>query len=237
MEITLDKFKPRDYQRSVIKAFEQDKYKRLLLCWPRRAGKDILWFNLLLRAAIARVAIYYYIFPTFAQAKRAIWDSITNDGDRFLDFIPPQIIKSSNSQEMKITLINNSIIQLVGSDNYASLRGTNPQGIVFSEYAWQDPEAYITLRPILVANDGWAAFISCVNPNTLVISTGGLRRIGTLSSSRAEYTPFNEDIFGLGGFHNAEQFYYGGKQETLKITLQSGYELECTPVHPIWHGS
>jgi hypothetical protein len=41
-----------------------------------------------------------------------------------------------------------------------SLMGTNPQGVVFSEYALQDPRAYQYIRPILVANDGWALFIS-----------------------------------------------------------------------------
>ena len=41
-----------------------------------------------------------------------------------------------------------------------SLRGSNPKGIVFSEYAYQHPATYPTLRPILVANDGWCVFIS-----------------------------------------------------------------------------
>jgi hypothetical protein len=61
---------------------------------------------------------------------------------------------------MKINLKNGSIIQIVGSDNVDSLVGTNPQGIVFSEYALQDPRAYQFLRPILVANHGFALFIS-----------------------------------------------------------------------------
>jgi len=61
---------------------------------------------------------------------------------------------------MKITLANRSIMQLVGSDNVDSLVGTNPRGVVFSEYALQSPLAYQFLRPILLANDGWALFIS-----------------------------------------------------------------------------
>lgn len=56
--------------------------------------------------------------------------------------------------------INGSLLQLVGSDNFDSLMGTNPQGIVFSEYALQDPRAYQFMRPILAANNGWALFIS-----------------------------------------------------------------------------
>lgn len=65
-----------------------------------------------------------------------------------------------NGSEMKIRFKNGSLLQLVGSDNFDSLMGTNPQGIVFSEYALQDPRAYQFMRPILAANAGWALFIS-----------------------------------------------------------------------------
>jgi phage terminase large subunit len=159
-QIHLNKFKPRSYQVPLMDAILNKGYKRVLGILPRRAGKDVCAFNIMIRAAIKKVGVYYYIFPTYSQAKKVIWDSITNSGEKFLDYIPPQIIESANSQEMKIRLINGSLIQLVGSDNVDSLVGTNPQGCVFSEYALQDPRAYQFLRPILVANDGWSLFIS-----------------------------------------------------------------------------
>lgn len=114
----------------------------------------------MLRAALRKVGVYFYIFPSYAQAKKVIWDSITNDGKKFLDFIPRELISASNSQEMKIKLSNGSLIQLVGSENVDSLVGTNPIGTVFSEYALQDPTAYQFLRPILLVNDGWSLFVS-----------------------------------------------------------------------------
>jgi hypothetical protein len=61
---------------------------------------------------------------------------------------------------MKIRLINGSLIQIIGSDNYDTLVGANPIGCVFSEYALQDPRAYQYIRPILTANGGWAIFLS-----------------------------------------------------------------------------
>jgi len=61
---------------------------------------------------------------------------------------------------MKVTFINGSILQLIGSENIDSIVGTNPYGCVFSEYAIQDPRAYQFIRPILTANGGWALFIS-----------------------------------------------------------------------------
>lgn len=163
VEVKVDRFDPREYQYDLVDAFESGKYKRLVICWPRRSGKDISVFNLLIRAAFRKVGVYYYIFPEYSHAKRALWDSITNDGKSFLDFIPKELIKSSNSQEMKIKLINNSLIQLAGSNKFDSLRGTNPQGIVFSEYAYQDPEAYKVLSPVLLGNGGFALFVSTPN--------------------------------------------------------------------------
>ena len=130
------------------------------MVWPRRAGKDLLCWNIIIRQALQKVGVYYYIFPTYSQAKKVIWDSMTNDGVRFRDFIPQKLIESSNTQEMKIILINGSLIQLIGSDNIDSIVGTNPIGCVFSEYALQDPKAYQFLRPILVANKGFAIFES-----------------------------------------------------------------------------
>ena len=158
--IHLDLFKPRDYQLPLFDAVENRGYRRVLAIMPRRSGKDVCAFNIIIRAALRKIAVYYYIFPTYSQAKKVIWNSITNDGMRFLDYIPKTLIKSENSQEMKIVLSNGSIIQLVGSDNVDSLVGTNPYGIVFSEYALQDPKAYHFLRPVIVANGGFMLFIS-----------------------------------------------------------------------------
>lgn len=158
--IKLNRFKPRSYQLPIFDAIENKGYRRVLVILPRRAGKDISAFNLCIRASLRKIGVYYYIFPTYSQAKKVIWDSMTNDGMRFLDYIPSELIESTNSQEMKIRLRNGSLIQLVGSDNVDSLMGTNPRGVIFSEYALQDPRAYQFIRPILTANQGWALFLS-----------------------------------------------------------------------------
>lgn len=158
--VYLNKFKPRPYQLPMLDALVNKGYKRVLAILPRRAGKDIAAWNFCIRECLKRTQSIYYIFPTYAQAKKVIWLGITNSGMHFLDFIPPEVVESQNSQEMIIRFKNGSILSLVGSDNYNNLMGTNPSGIVFSEYALQDPRAYQFLRPILTANDGWALFIS-----------------------------------------------------------------------------
>jgi phage terminase large subunit len=158
--IKLDKYSPRIYQRPILEALEKKRYRKVLAILPRRAGKDVTGFNYMIREAIQRVGIYYYIFPTYAQGKKAIWDGINNDGFKMLDYIPHELVTSQNSQELKIVLKNNSIIQIVGSNKYNNLMGTNPIGCIFSEYAMQDPRAYQFIRPILAANGGWCLFLS-----------------------------------------------------------------------------
>ena len=64
---------------------------------------------------------------------------------------------------MKIELTNGSIFQIIGTDKYDAVRGTNPIGCVFSEYAFQNPLAWDVVRPILTQNKGWAVFNTTPN--------------------------------------------------------------------------
>lgn len=162
-KIKLNKFMPRAYQLPILEAIEDEGYKRVLAILPRRAGKDYLALNIVLRRAIQIPAVYYYVFPAYAQARKALFASLDSDGNKFLDQIPEELILKINQQEMRIELINNSVIQFLGSDNYDSLRGTNPSFIVYSEYAYQDPKAHQALSPALKYNNGIALFISTVN--------------------------------------------------------------------------
>jgi len=159
-QVWLDKFQPRPYQVPILDALENKGYRRVLAIMPRRAGKDLTAFNFCIRFLLKNIAVCYYIFPTYSQGRKILWESITNTGQRILEYIPKEVIESSNGQEMKIRFKNGSLFQIVGSDNFDSLVGTNPRLIIFSEYALQDPRAYQYLRPILAANDGIACFLS-----------------------------------------------------------------------------
>lgn len=111
------------------------------------------------KRALERVGTYFYFLPEYAQARKVIWDNIDNDGFRMLDHLPPQIIKGTNDTQLKITLKNGSIIQLLGADTFdKSGVGTNPVGVVFSEYPITRPEIWGFVRPILTVNGGWAIF-------------------------------------------------------------------------------
>lgn len=150
-------YKPRAYQLPLLQAMDNG-YKRAICIWHRRAGKDKTLLNFMIKKMVEKPGIYYYFFPEYSQGKKVIWDGIDKNGFRFLDHFPKQLVTGMNSQEMKITLKNGSVFQIIGTDNFDSIRGTNPVGCIFSEYAFQNPRAWATIRPILRENGGWAIF-------------------------------------------------------------------------------
>ena len=153
------KFKARIYQEPMLTQIPAY-YSRGVFIWHRRAGKDKTAFNKVIMEAIQKKAVYYYFFPNYRQGRKAIWEGIDPaTGIKFLDHIPPEFIENRNETEMKITLVNGSIIRIVGVEDVDSVMGTAPFGCVFSEYALQDPKAWNLIRPILTENKGWAIFI------------------------------------------------------------------------------
>lgn len=157
MSIKIPDFDPRPYQLEFLKALDNGK-KRAVIVWHRRAGKEIVCFNYMVRQAYwHRVGTYVYFFPTTRLGRRIIWDGINKDGKRFISYVPKEIIAKVNEQEMKIILNNGSIIQIIGTDLIENV-GVNPVGVVFSEFSLQDPKAWAFTRPILRENGGWAIF-------------------------------------------------------------------------------
>jgi hypothetical protein len=148
------RFTPRPYQVPLFAAFDTGTTRALLL-WHRRCGKDKSCFNLTVWKAWERVGQYFYIFPTYTQGKKALWDAIDRDGFKVVEHCPPRVLASTNATEMKLTMRNGSIIQVIGADNIDSIVGTNPVGIVLSEYALMAPSVLDLLRPILRENGGW----------------------------------------------------------------------------------
>lgn len=150
-------YKCRPYQKPFWEAAKT--FRRMVLVWHRRAGKEKTCWNYMVMQACKKVGIYYYFFPHFSQGRKILWDGIDKDGFRFLDHIPKELLYGPpNSTEMKIRLRNGSIVQIIGTNNTDGIVGTNPIGCVFSEYSLQDPIAWQLIRPILSENKGWAIF-------------------------------------------------------------------------------
>ena len=150
-------FTPHDYQIPLYNAIP-DGYKRGFAIMHRRAGKDKVFMNILARECVKRVGTYFYILPYYKQARLIIWEGVDNDGFKFRDHIPPQIVQRKENQQMVLELVNGSVVRFLGSDNIDSIVGTNPVGVLFSEYPLHKPQAWQYLRPILAQNNGWALF-------------------------------------------------------------------------------
>ena len=132
--------------------------KRAVWITHRRAGKDKTMINIMIRKMLQRVGTYAYFFPTFTQGRRILWDGMDKDGFHFIDHFPKEVVRRKNTTTMTIELINGSIFQILGTDNYNSIVGANVIGAVFSEYSLQDPRAWGFIRPMLAENGGWAIF-------------------------------------------------------------------------------
>jgi len=154
-------WQPRPYQ-SRLWQYLQSGGRRAVAVWHRRAGKDEVSLHHTACASQERVANYWHLLPEYAQARKAIWDSVNpHTGKRRIDeAFPLAMRKYTREHEMTIGFLNGSTWQVVGSDNFNSLMGTAPAGMVMSEFALARPAAWGYLAPILLENKGWALFIS-----------------------------------------------------------------------------
>lgn len=150
-------FTKREYQKPVWQALKEGK-RRAVAVWHRRSGKDKTFINFMAKEMYKRVGAYFYLFPTYQQGKKILWEGRDREGFKFTDHLPKRLRRRTNNSEMLIEFKNGSIFQVIGTDKIDSIVGSNPLGCVFSEYSLQNPAAWDFLRPILAENDGWALF-------------------------------------------------------------------------------
>ena len=134
--------------------FSSKKRFRVLVA-GRRFGKSYLSCIELLKAAIERPGeTYFYCAPTYRMAKDIAWKTLKR-------LVPQVWIKSKNESDLKIELINDSVIELKGTENAMALRGRSLAGVVLDEAAFMDAEVWFeVIRPALADKQGWALFIS-----------------------------------------------------------------------------
>lgn len=143
--------KPTDYQRSYLASEKPFS----ILVWHRRARKTRTALNKQVMKIMTQPrGVYYYVLPTYRQAKAVIWDSLVKD------HIPDEIVEKKNDSELAIYYKNGSIQRFVGAEDPDKHRGTNPIDVVFDEYSEMSERIWTEIfQPVLRENKGTATFV------------------------------------------------------------------------------
>lgn len=155
---------PRPYQLPFWERFQDPDRRRggrYILCWHRRAGKDLTCIHAAAIASLERVGLYLHVFPYLNQGRKIVWNGRTGEGIPFLEAFPEQVVEKTHDMDMKLTLKNGSIYQVMGADDPDKLVGINPVGIILSEFGLFETDTVLRLiQPIVAENGGWIIFAS-----------------------------------------------------------------------------
>ena len=135
MEIELPAgWRPRNYQAELWCYLEAGGL-RADVAAHRRWGKDDVALNWAAVCAVQRPGVYWHLLPEAAQARKAIWEAVNpHTGRRRIDeAFPPQIRSATRDGDMTIRLANGALWQVLGSDNYDTLRSPATRTGVFSD--------------------------------------------------------------------------------------------------------
>jgi len=163
-------------QAEAHQAFMSGGYKRGLLMWGRQSGKTYFSTQHAWISAVINQGRYFIVFQTYKQAHEVVWR-------QYIPLIPKEIIYKKNEQDLLIELhyientpvklpngetimVNHdktkprSTIQLLGSDQADTHRGFKGHGIIFDEYATQNPDHWDAVyKHFFTTTDGWAIFM------------------------------------------------------------------------------
>jgi phage terminase large subunit len=159
-------FLSRSYQRPFMGAYARGDFDRFYRVWPRRAGKDDCELcaridHIIHQESLGIIANYWTIFPTFAWARRAMWDNICGHNMRMVEHVPVNARAGRNwldETNMQAHFRRGSILQLFGAKNPNSVRGPNPVDVALSEWAQCNPSVLSVVRPIVEVNGGTLSF-------------------------------------------------------------------------------
>ncbi len=141
----------RQWQEEVY--FDPTRFR--VCCCGRRAGKTLLAYNEIMRAAQAGPdQVVWYVAPTYKMAKRIMWKLLKRN-------IPEENILSKNENDLEIVLKGtNSLIALKGCEDPDTLLGDSLDFLVVDEVQSINMDVLdAVLRPSMDDNDGHGLFI------------------------------------------------------------------------------
>lgn len=161
------RYTSRDYQDDFWDAFHGvgkhagKNYKIFVKNWHRRGGKDVTDWNAAIERTAEEPMRATYVFPTNDMSRDNLWESYTNDGMRFTDFVPMdlRVRRHANDDGLndslkRIEFITGGSIRVVSGHKPGRLRGGNSKLFVLSEFQAMDPLVIDIIMPIIEANGG-----------------------------------------------------------------------------------
>lgn len=171
-------WKPRDYQWNFWDFLDTGlmndvRGMQAIEVGHRRMGKDVIALRFTSKSMFKKIGTYWYMLPKYDQARKTVWEAINPHTGRnvLTEIFPYSIREDTRQNDMFIRVLgpegpdSGSTLQLVGSDNYNTIVGSPPIGIVMNEYAIANPRAWGYLSPILEENGGWVIFIGTPRGN------------------------------------------------------------------------
>ena len=161
-------FTARPYQAEWMRYMDTGGKRAVIIC-HRRGGKDLTVMHQTNKMAHEEVGLYWHIFPTAEQARKALWTGKVKGGVSIMESVFPRAIRKSPREwslqgEMVVELRSGSVWRLMGSDKM-EIVGAGPKGVAFSEYALAKPSTWDLVRPMLRESNGWAQFITTPRGN------------------------------------------------------------------------
>lgn len=160
-------YSARWYQQDFWDAFHSEgrhkgkKYRIFVKVWHRRGGKDMTDWNAAIERTAEEPMTTKYAFPTSDMAKDNLWESYTNDGLRFTDFVPMDLRVRRNRTDdglndtyKQIDLVSGGNIRVISAHKPDRLRGGNSKLFVLSEFQAMDPRVIDIIMPIIRLNGG-----------------------------------------------------------------------------------
>lgn len=149
----LPPLKPRVFQLASWRAYQNPAKKFHLLSIHRRGGKDITHFQQTVCDAVVRGGTHFYLFPTLANAVRAIWDmqfEVNGVMKRFIEWCIPDVLAYQlNKKDYMITFPHNgAVIRFGGTDNLEFV-GQGGASYTLSEFSKHREEVTGFIMPIV----------------------------------------------------------------------------------------
>lgn len=143
-------YAPQPYQHEMH--YHPARFK--VACIGRRGGKTEFALNEGIRQAVKRPGRYWYVAPSYRQAKQIAWQ-------RLKQLLRNDPLWVPNEQALSLTHpAMQTALELRGADNEDSLRGVGLGGAILDEVGMMKPNVWPEIiRPMLADAQGWALFI------------------------------------------------------------------------------